>query len=297
MDIRFYLSWISGNKAFLLSEKTADKSIKNMGFPQIYELTYKTLYNDESTARILRDPNNILAIEYIKAIIREKSDIKLHAVKRTGAKHDEEFSPANDIASASAIRELLLKNNAETAFSLLPSASQKTCMEAYQKGVLPTDISRLSNAILAFLRINSPEELKKTFDSEGGIAHRLHKFAMQAKDINELITLVSTKRYTTARIRRALLNLYFGITSSDVKCLPAYTQVLAMDKKGCEKLKEMKGKSDFEILTKPADYVFLSESAKRQAEISNIADSVYSLAKPIPMSGDEFLRTSPFCKK
>ena len=120
---------------------------------------------------------------------------------------------------------------------------------------------------------------------------------MQAKDLNELITLVSTKRYTTARIRRALLNLFFGITSSDVKNLPAYTQVLAMDKKGCEKLKEMKGNTEIEILTKPADYVLLSEKARRQAELSNTADSVYSLAKPTSMPGDEFLRTSPFCKK
>ena len=82
-----------------------------------------------------------------------------------------------------------------------------------------------------------------------------------------------------------------------MKTLPAYTQVLAMDKKGCQKLKEMKGNSEIEILTKSADYVSLSETAKRQAEISNMADAVYSLAKPHATSGDEFLRTSPFCKK
>ena len=281
----------------LLSENLSDKNTKNLGFPQIYELTYKKLYNDERGARILEEPNNVLALEYIKAIIREKASIEIHAVKRTGASHNEEFSYENDFASSSAIRGLFLKNDAERAFSLLPDASKKICMEAYENGVLPTNITRLSNAILAFLRMNPPEEYKKTFDSEGGIAHRLHKFSMQAKDINELITLVSTKRYTIARIRRALLNLYFGITSSDVKNLPEYTQVLAMDKKGCQKLKEMKGASEIEILTKSADYVALSETAKRQAEISNMADAVYSLAKPRTTSGDEFLRTSPFCKK
>ena len=281
----------------LLSENMSDKSTKNLGFPQIYELTYKTLYNDENTARILEEPNNVLALEYIKAIIREKADIGIHAVKRAGAMHDEEFSFENDFASSSAIRSLILKNDTETAFSLLPDASRKICLEAYENGILPTNIIRLSNAILAFLRINSPEDHKKSFDSEGGLAHRLHKYSMQAKNLNELITLVSTKRYTTARIRRALLNLFFGITSSDVKNLPAYTQVLAMDKKGCEKLKEMKGISEIEILTKPADYLFLSEEAQCQAKFSNTADAVYSLAKPSPMSGDEFLRASPFCKK
>lgn len=288
---------ISDEFSALLSENLSDKNAKNLGFPQIYELTYKTLYNDETAVRILKEPNNVLALEYIKSIMREKADIGIHAVKRAGAMHDEDFSPENDFSSSSAIRSLILKNDIETAISLLPYASQKICAEAYENGVLPTNITRLSNAILAFLRINSPEDYKKTFDSEGGLAHRLHKYSMQAKDLNELITLVSTKRYTTARIRRALLNLFFGITSSDVKNLPAYTQVLAMDKKGCEKLKEMKGNTEIEILTKSADYVFLSENAKRQAEISNTADAVYSLAKPIPMSGDEFLRTSPFCKK
>ena len=281
----------------LLSEKISDKNSKNLGFPKIYELTYKTLYNDEDAARILEEPNNVLALEYIKALVREKSSIGFHAIKRTGAMHDEEFSLKNDFSSSSAVRSLILKNDTETAFSLLPDASRKICAEAYANGALPINITRLSNAILAFLRINSPEDCKKTFDSEGGLAHRLHKYSMQAKDLNELITLVSTKRYTTARIRRALLNLFFGITSSDVKNLPAYTQVLAMDKKGCEKLKEMKGNTEIEILTKPADYVLLSEKARRQAELSNTADSVYSLAKPTSMPGDEFLRTSPFCKK
>ena len=281
----------------LLTKNISDESTKNLGFPQIYELTYKALYKDKSCARILEEPNNVLALEYIKAIIRENADIELHAVKRAGAMHDEEFSPENDISSASAIRNLFLKNEPETAFSLLPDASRKICMEAYENGILPTNISRLSNAMLAFLRINSPEDTKEAFDSDGGLAHRLRKFSMQAKNINELITLVSTKRYTTARIRRALLNLFFGITSSDVKNLPAYTQVLAMDQKGRKKLKEIKGKTELEILTKPADYVFLSDPARKQAEISNTADAVYSLAKPLPMSGDEFLRATPFCKK
>jgi hypothetical protein len=70
-----------------------------------------------------------------------------------------------------------------------------------------------------------------------------------------------------------------------------------MDEKGRKKLKEIKKTSKIAILTKPADYVFLNDDAKTQAESANRADLIFSLAKPSIPPGNEFLRQSPFCKK
>ncbi len=274
-----------------------DKENSECGHPKLYENTYRKLYGDKEGAEILRRPNNILAIEYIKALLREGYDAELHTVLRVGAEHDAKISSKNEIESASAIRNLFYEENSERALSLLPAYSRQICESALEKEILPTNISRLSNAILAFLRMNPPKEDELPFDSEGGLAYRLHKMSMQAKDIDELITLVLTKRYTTARIRRAILNLYFKITSFEVKSLPNYTQVLSLDSKGRERLKKMKRTSSLEILTKPADYVKLSDTSKAQAELSMRADRVYSLAKPKSGEGNEFLRATPFCKK
>ncbi|MBQ5800682.1 MAG: nucleotidyltransferase family protein [Clostridia bacterium] len=281
--------------AFALASREKENS--ECGHPKLYENTYKKLYGDKEGAEILRRPNNILAIEYIKALIKFGYDAELHTVLRVGAEHDAPPSVKNEFESASAIRRLFYEGESERALSALPAYSQEICKDCLEKDILPTNISRLSNAILAFLRMNPPKENEIPFDCEGGLAHRLHKMSMQATDIDELITLVLTKRYTTARIRRAILNLYFGITSSDVRGLPNYTQVLSMDGKGREMLKKMKRTSSLEILTKPADYVKLSDSSRSQAERSLCADRIYSLAKPKAAEGNEFLRATPYCKK
>ncbi len=268
----------------------------SLGHPKLCEMAYGQTFSSTEDAKILRDPNNVLGVEYTRAIDKSNSNVEIHTFARVGAAHDNKSVPEEgDFASASAIRELMLEGSYEKALSYLPSHSASECKHSISVGAMPTDPTRLSNAVLAFLRINKPTSI--TADAVGGLEHRLHTCAIQAKDLQELITLVSTKRYTNARIRRAIWNSYFGITSSDIRALPEYTQVLAMDDKGRRKLREMKKSSTISILTKPADYVYLADKAKAQAEISNRADLIFSLSKPSASAGNEFLRSSPYCKK
>jgi predicted nucleotidyltransferase len=274
-----------------LQLKNTDNSI---GHPALCELAYKNTYND-SLAHIFEQPNNVLAIEYLRAIYKQNKDIELHTFKRIGAQHNDSEQTDDKYASATFIRELFHKGDTEKALSFLPDNSAQEYLRAFEQKSLPTNSNRLSNAVLAFLRINKPTSAAA--DAVGGIEHRIHSCSIDARDLEELITLVSTKRYTNARIRRAIWNSYFGITSSDIKKLPCYTQVLAMDEKGRKKLKEIKKTSKIAILTKPADYVFLNDDAKTQAESANRADLIFSLAKPSIPPGNEFLRQSPFCKK
>ena len=260
------------NESFAKSAK--EKSKQDIGHPKLYESIYKCLYNDSEGQKLLRNPNNILGLEYVKSLIRENYSAELHTIKRIGASHNQKLPNENEYASSSAIRNLFFDGQNEKALALLPEFSSELCKNALENGALPVNDLRLSNAVLAFLRMNPPSNENIAFDCDGGLAHRLYNSSLEATDINELITLALTKRYTNARIRRAILNLYFGITSSDVKNLPNYTQVLAMDSKGRKKLKEMKNHSRIEILTKPADYTSLSDYAKAHAEISNRADRI-----------------------
>ena len=283
---------LCSNEYVTLFDELCKKEAQS-GHAKNAETAYRRLYGND--ADIFTLPNNILGIEYAKAIRSTKKDIKLHTFKRVGAEHNDTLPFNESSASASAIRAMLENDEAEKAFKFLPKLSAQICKEAYEKGEMPASSNRLSNAILAFLRINTPSA--QVADAFGGLEHRLHTCAIQAKDLNELVSLVSTKRYTNARIRRAIWNSYFGITSSDIRTLPSYTQVLAMDEKGRKKLKEMKKTSLISVLTKPADYVHLCDEAKAQAEISNRADMIFSLTKPVLSSGNEFLRATPFCKK
>ncbi len=275
--------------------KSLSASDKSSGHASLSQKAYAIAFGDTNDAKILEEPNNLLGIEYIKALNTSKKETEIHTFKRKYASHNDSAPATDEYASASAIRELFCGNDIEKALSLLPDFSAQICEQSYKSGNMPTDSNRLSNAVLAFLRINPPAH--DTADSVGGIEHRLRSCALKAKDMDELITLVSTKRYTNARIRRAIWNSYFGITSSDVRKLPCYTQVLAMDERGRKKLKEMKKSSTISILTKPADYVFLPSDAKSQAEASNRANLIFSLTKPVSSSGAEFLRSTPYCKK
>ena len=111
-----------------------------------------------------------------------------------------------------------------------------------------------------------------------------------------LLELSETKSHTRARLRRALLNIFFGVTSSDVKMLPRFTQVLAMDGIGMQILKRAR-KSELKILTKPSDYKHFDSAELRQKMLSDNADAIFELTKPIPKHGKSVLTFTPYVKK
>ena len=94
-----------------------------------------------------------------------------------------------------------------------------------------------------------------------------------------------------------MLNVFFGVTSSDVKALPAYSQVLAMNKVGALLLKNRTKSDDFKILTKPSSTNELSDAMMRQKRLSDAADFIFELTKPIPKSAGNVLRFTPYIKK
>ena len=119
----------------------------------------------------------------------------------------------------------------------------------------------------------------------------------EATSISMLTALAETKKYTKARIRRAIWNTYFGVTSSVVRSLPAYTQVLAMDSIGRGLLKAIKKTSDFPVITKPSSYKELSNDVVKQKELSNRVDSVYGLTLKKANSGRFPLTFTPYVKE
>ena len=134
-------------------------------------------------------------------------------------------------------------------------------------------------------------------DLGGGLYNRLRSASFEASTINKLTELTDTKKYTTARIKRAIWNSFFGVTSSFVKDLPCYTQVLGMDEIGKTILKEMKKVSDFPVVTKPSAFSFLNKTAMEQKLLCDVADSVFQLTKPVSPSGNLALKTTPFIVK
>jgi hypothetical protein len=108
--------------------------------------------------------------------------------------------------------------------------------------------------------------------------------------------LTRTKKYTDAKIRRDIWYAFFGVISSDKSELPRYTQILAMDDVGKSLLRSFVGKSSIPILTKPSDTSVLDEVALRQKALTDSADAIFDLTKPIPKSARDGIRMTPFIK-
>lgn len=278
-------------KDILAKMLSADEN-RTYGYPKVCESAYKKLYNDDIDASFFT-PNNILAIEYIKALAKAKSKILPHTIKRHGADYSEEEITKNEFQSAAAIRKMFLQEF-RSALKYIPKNSINTILLAYEKEMFPCDSEKLSSAVISHFRLNSPSAEINIHDAAGGLYNRLLGASLEANSISTLTAFADTKKYTTARIRRAIWCSFFGVTSSFVKELPAYTQVLAMDSVGRSILKEVKKMTDFPIVTKPSAFDFLSDIARRQKVLSDKADSVFHLTKPHIPSGSTSLKTSPF---
>ncbi len=243
----------------------------------------------------LLTPNNILALEYLKALHRIGSNIEPHTVLRTGANYRaSEIDSKSTHQSASAIREALLCRDL-TSVKYIPEAARAVLLEEMREKNAPCSEERLSAAVLSYFRLSSPTDACAIQDAKGGLYNRLITKSYEAHDISSLAALTETKKFTNARIRRAIWYSFFGVTSSDVKSAPAFTRVLALDKEGQAILHAAKATARIPVLTKPSEPLSSPKEIRAKA-LSDGADAVFQLTKPSPTNGNHALCTSPFFK-
>lgn len=278
-----------------LEELSLDNDKKNLGYPALSELAYKKAFRESPTCDILL-PNNILAIEYIKALKELCSSIKLHTVRREGASYNEEKISDKAFQSAKSIRSAIKEQFAD-CIDFIPEPARTSFIEKLKNDEFPTEQDKLSSAVISHFRLNNRDDENEIFDLGGGLYFRLKNASIEANDISSLISLAETKKFTNARIRRALWYSFFGVTSSDVKELPQFSQVLAFDQKGRALLKSIKAKGSLPLITKPSSFSHLNDTAKKQKLALDRADSVFQLAKPKSVSGASALRAKPFVKE
>ncbi len=275
-----------------LLKLTSDKSNSSLGYPKLCEIAYKGTFSNDASFDF-SSSNNILALEYIKALNALSSNIKPHTIKRFGAAYSEENITDLHHQSATAIRNSSLKD-AHSALEFLPESSRCVISDEIDKGAYPCDMEKLSTAVISHFRLNPPTPYFDIHDAKDGIYNRIYTQSFNTNSLNELIKLCGTKKYTTSRIRRAILNSYLGVTSSMVSELPLYTQVLGMNGVGKSILKDIKKKGSFPVITKAASYDHLSPEAKQQKEFSDRADFIFQLTRPSFEMGNISIKTSPF---
>lgn len=268
---------------------------RDMGYPALAESVYKKLYGD-SCSDILSAPNNTLAVEYIKAIIRLGSNIKPFTVKRVGAGYSEELNLQKEFQSATAIRKMLLEKD-YSALDYVPKTAKDIYLKSIESKDMPADATKLDSAVIAHFRLNSPVQNCDIHDAAGGLYNRLCDGGRKTNSIQALLSTAETKKYTSSRIMRVIWYSYFGVTSSTVRNAPAYAQVLAVNEVGRGLLRRISKMTDFPIITKPSAFKAMSDTVIRQKELANSADSVYQLTLNRSNEGNFPLTFTPYVKK
>lgn len=227
---------------------------------------------------IFNGPNNILAIEYIRALQKINSEIIPLAVKRCGAAHDSAEDCQN--ASASAIRQMLYNNNPDYE-KYVPEQTidmLKRTVDMYG-GI--ASIVNAERAIIARLRFMSENEFAEIPDGGEGLYHRFRKAVYDSTDLSEIMKKTKTKRYTMSRIRRMLISSYIGLTADMQTAEPKYALVLAFNRRGRELLGHINQVASVPVITKPAHSKKLDRQASDMFKFQTRADDMHSLAYPL----------------
>lgn len=224
-------------------------------------------------AAILSDPNDILGVEYVKALKKLGAAVEPLALPRVGAAHD---GGAGAYASASYIRTHI-ESDGTNYLTPEMAALYETERAA---GRAPVMMAAVERAILARLRGMTEADFAPYDEGGEGLYHRVYDASRSATGMEALLDAAKTKRYAHARLRRLLLTIWLGVTPADRPEHVPYIRVLAMNDRGKRLLHEMRKKAELPVLVKPADVRELSPDAQRLMQIEARATDLYAIAYP-----------------
>ncbi len=274
-----------------LLQRIADFTVTN-GFKEKYSellllgeqsaASYVSLIEKELGVTL--NSNDLLGVEYIKAAKVLGVDIDFKTVKRQGSAYLSDKSNNEGFDSAMALRKILLEGNVEELKNRLPERSFEALNTAKQSGEI-SNPRKYTDAVTMYFRLFNNTTQECYAESDGGVLERICKIAHETADYNEFWQLLSTKRYTDAKLRRAVLFAMCNVRKNDIKALPAYTSLLATNERGRQLLGTRRRADSVAVVTKPADVSNVcGEVAQRQRELDFKLSSIYNfcLEKSVP---------------
>lgn len=230
-------------------------------------------------AGVFDSPNNTLAVEYLRAMkTLGIENMDAFTVKRTAAHDSDETS---DIyASGSKLREMI--EDGEDISKFVPEDMAAAIAEYDDKEHLAY-FDNLERELMYILRTVIPQFVAEIPDVAQGLENRIVQAGRSASSLDSFMDIVGTKRYTQAKFRRILLNMYIGIRKTDLQIPPAYGRVLAFNEKGAEILKaaseQEKGKFTIPFSTGIKELIDMKvPQIMRQAELTCRSSDLYMLA-------------------
>ena len=252
----------------------------------------------EGAGDLLASPNDILGVEYCKAILTQKSGLQPLALARRGAAHgaplgagaaaQQTFSSlraarqAAGFASATALRALAQRSGMEALEPYVPQAALALYLCAQQQGAVLEE-ARFSTALLCRLRAGCAQGFAHVRGAGEGLENRLAAAVRQAGTAGQLLELLKTKRYATARLRRFALDAALGVPAG-LPALP-YLHVLGAGEAGLAVLQQAKQAASLPLSASLAVLEKASPPAAQVAALHAAAEdfAALCLASPRPM--------------
>ena len=206
---------------------------KGLSFPAARQAALENMGIDAS---ILSQPNNILAVEYCKAILAQNSNMQPVVIHREGGYHD--TLPDKENPSATALRDLIQKSGNWQDYVPEEAAA---CFADAPIHTLQTG----ERAILAKLRTMTEYEFSQVPYGSEGLWRKLMRATRSENTLEDIIVATKSKRYTRTRIDRMILCAFLGITDEILSAPVPYVRVLAFNNKGRGILKKAKETATF----------------------------------------------------
>ena len=271
-------------------------------FPLARQWALKEYFQDERLSEVLEQPNNILGIEYIKALRRKKSGMKACTIKRiVSGYHDESLS--SGYSSASAIRKLLahaghslsLEDGSAESMGMFDEPSLSEVLMRLEREVPRSCIRFLEDThhirypvyandfsvLLGYkLLTETSESLTEYLDVNEELANRILRHAGHLITIDQFCQFLKTKDITYSRISRCLFHILLDIRKSHMEDYRKagycqYARVLGLRRDGQKLLSLIKKYSDTPLITRLSHADALSDTGRRMMAGDVFAANLY----------------------
>jgi predicted nucleotidyltransferase len=255
---------------------------RGISYPESLTGAVRQVYGTEISS-VLRSPNNLLGIEYIRAIMESGSAVKPAAVARNTAPHGEDISESaerneTDIVSATTIRNLVCKKGISSAAPFVPAETMNVLRASYSH-----KHTRMKDMLFELLRYriitSSESELAEIYGVDEGIENRLKSVIFNADSTDSLAELVISRRYTRARINRMFIHILMNLKEKDFLRLRGtyYARILGFSDIGQTILRTVSKTADIPVLSNLSRLELRDETTVSCIRYDMRASDTYSL--------------------
>ncbi len=250
-----------------------------LSFPIVRQKALSRMIGD--SADVISTPNNILAVEYIKAIIKNAPEMKILPIKRIGNAHSD-LSENGEFLSASAIRELMKsKSNWKSA---LPHEVLNVLKNANQ-----LDVDRYQDFLYTAVTISDYDRIYKATGNKE-LSDTIYSAVKRSADYNGFRASLCRKKFTQTKIDRCLINILLNLSADEfMHASPEYITLLAMNMTGRKIISETRNQ-DTVVISRYGDSKKLKGS---QIKLEQLADRIWARCTDKPCGEDYFVNKTP----